>query len=168
MARPHSLNRNASDYRSSRLDGMARQPGTYLLILRADSSQRVQVGRWGALDVHPGYYLYVGSAFGPGGVRARVSRHVRKKTARHWHIDYLRAVSVPVAVWCGYGARDLEHRWARTFRGLPGSSPVPGFGCTDCTCESHLFRFRKLPHPDCLSRAAGGLIELSSFHNDDC
>jgi Uri superfamily endonuclease len=119
--------------------GIACQPGTYLLILRADSSQPVRVGRWGVLDVHPGYYLYVGSAFGPGGVNARVARHCRETERRHWHVDYLRDVASPIEVWCGYGSRDLEHRWAEFLGDMRGISSVPGFGCSDCKCESHLF-----------------------------
>jgi len=145
---------------------MRSAPGTYALVLRCGSQAQIPVGRFGVLAVRPSYYVYIGSAFGPGGVRARVSRHVREKTARHWHIDYLRAVAVPVAVWCGYGVRDLEHRWAHIFRGLPGSFPVPGFGCSDCACETHLFRFWKSPRPDCVARAAGGPVEFLSLHNE--
>jgi len=42
------------------------------------------------LDLLPGYYIYIGSAFGPGGVRARMLRHLRADKPKHWHIDYLR------------------------------------------------------------------------------
>ncbi len=36
----------------------------------------------------PGFYIYVGSACGPGGLRARISRHLCGKRKRlHWHID---------------------------------------------------------------------------------
>ena len=119
--------------------GMKRAPGTYVLVLQAESSQRVRVGRWGMLDVQPGYYLYVGSAFGPGGVNARVSRHCRETQARHWHVDYLRDTTAPIEVWCGHGVRDLEHRWAEILGDMRGVSSVPGFGCSDCKCESHLF-----------------------------
>ena len=139
MSNAQATNRRRISHDGGLLVGIAREPGTYLLILRADSSQRIQVGRWGMLDVQPGYYLYVGSAFGPGGVNARVSRHCRETQARHWHVDYLRDVSVPIEVWCGYGSRDLEHRWAEILAGMCGVSSVPGFGCSDCKCESHLF-----------------------------
>ncbi|MCG8024627.1 MAG: DUF123 domain-containing protein [Candidatus Thiodiazotropha endolucinida] len=58
---------------------MNAKPGTYGLVLQADTDTVVQVGRWGAIDIRPGYYIYIGSAFGAGGVLARVSRHCRKK-----------------------------------------------------------------------------------------
>ena len=41
-------------------------PGTYLLVLRADAPARVSVGSLGELEVGSGYYLYAGSALGPG------------------------------------------------------------------------------------------------------
>jgi Uri superfamily endonuclease len=143
-----------------------RERGTYALILRCRTQAQIRVGRRGLLDVRTGYYVYVGSAFGPGGVKARVSRHVREKTAKHWHIDFLRDVAAPVAVWCSYGSRDLEHHWARVLCGLPGAVQVPGFGCTDCACETHLFRFGEMPDAGRFSRVAGGLIESGSLEND--
>ncbi|MFQ5579314.1 MAG: DUF123 domain-containing protein [Nitrospiria bacterium] len=54
---------------------MKSEPGTYALILQSRSEARGQVGRLGQINLKPGYYIYVGSAFGPGGVQARVSRH---------------------------------------------------------------------------------------------
>ncbi len=140
--------------------------GTYALILRCDTQTQIRVGRQGVLGVQTGYYVYIGSAFGPGGVKARVSRHVRQMKAKHWHIDYLRDVTVPVAVWCGYGTRDLEHRWAQSFCDLPGACPVPGFGCTDCTCESHLFRFGSMPDLARLSHGVNGLTEFCPLRDD--
>jgi Uri superfamily endonuclease len=141
--------------------------GTYALILRCDSQVEIRAGRLGLLDVEAGYYVYVGSAFGPGGVRARVLRHARRKTARHWHIDYLRDVAEPVAVWCGYSVRDLEHRWAKILCSLPDAISVRGFGCSDCTCESHLFRFGHAPGLECLACSCGGLTEAFLFGKDD-
>ena len=66
--------------------------GTYLLILRLDRDVvGLPVGKLGALDFSAGYYLYIGSAFGSGGLPARLAYHAkRRKTRRHWHIDYLR------------------------------------------------------------------------------
>ena len=118
---------------------MKPQPGTYALILRSDSVTDVQIGRWGVLTTESGYYIYVGSAFGPGGVKARVLRHCRKVKSKHWHIDYLREHVNPVGAWYSYGSRQLEHLWARTISGMEGVSMVKGFGCSDCKCGSHLF-----------------------------
>lgn len=78
---------------------MKPEPGTYALILLSDSNARVQIGRWGEIELVPGYYLYVGSAFGPGGVRARVSRHCRADKPKHWHISFMHTTGNRVVAW---------------------------------------------------------------------
>jgi hypothetical protein len=45
--------------------------GTYALVLSLDSATTLRVGRRGAYRIEPGFYVYVGTAFGPGGVKAR-------------------------------------------------------------------------------------------------
>jgi Uri superfamily endonuclease len=60
------------------------------------------MGSLGRLQLRPGYYVYVGSAFGPGGLRARIEHHARPAVRPHWHIDYLRRYTRLEAVWyCG-------------------------------------------------------------------
>lgn len=138
---------------------MKPEPGTYALILKSDFSAELQIGRWGRLDVKPGYYIYVGSAFGPGGVKARVSRHFREKKKMHWHIDYLREMASPVSAWCSYAQVNQEHDWAQLFAEMDGASSVKSFGCSDCGCKAHLFRMAGRPDFEQFSRAAGGIIE---------
>lgn len=133
--------------------------GTYAVILRSRSRAAVEIGRWGRLDLVPGYYIYVGSAFGPGGVRARVLHHCRRNKRRHWHIDYLREFMRPVSVWCNYDGQRREHRWAAVFSRMTGVSSVPGLGCSDCKCESHLFTASAEPDLAWFSRRAGGAVE---------
>jgi Uri superfamily endonuclease len=111
-------------------------------MLRSEVRRSLQIGRWGLLELRPGYYLYIGSACGPGGVRARVSRHCRVSKPRHWHIDYLRDALDVVCVWLHYSDVRYEHHWAGILAGMRGATPVKGFGCSDCHCESHLFHFR--------------------------
>jgi Uri superfamily endonuclease len=90
--------------------------------------------------MQPGAYIYVGSAFGPGGLRARVSRHLRRNKKIHWHIDYLRQELPVLAVWYAEGDTTLEHTWAKAIGACNlASMPVPGFGASDCRCASHLF-----------------------------
>jgi len=125
---------------------MEARPGTYALILRASTRQRLFVGQLGPLQVSFGIYIYVGSAFGPGGLAARVARHQRQTQVRHWHIDYLRPLTQPEAVWYTYDQLRREHQWAGLFQVLPGAVvPLPGFGSSDCQCDAHLFYFRTLP-----------------------
>ncbi len=118
---------------------MNSDPGTYALILRSRSKATTQVGRWGQINLEKGYYIYVGSAFGPGGVQARVLRHIRKKKPYHWHIDHLREYLSPVGAWYTHDRKRLEHRWAHFLSGMSGISSVQRVGCSDCNCRSHLF-----------------------------
>lgn len=138
---------------------MISKPGTYALILRSYSSAEVEIGRWGRLGVEPGYYyIYVGSAFGPGGVWARVSRHFRKTKTKHWHIDYLREFVDPVCAWYSCAPGNREHQWARTIAEVMKASAVKGFGCSDCTCYAHLFATAGKPDLVRFSRAVGGAV----------
>ena len=118
---------------------MESRPGTYVLVLHSDRSACVHIGRWGLLDIRPGYYVYVGSAFGPGGVLARVSRHCRVAKSKRWHIDYLREFTILKSVWYSHSTIRLECRWAEALAELSETEKVKGFGCSDCKCESHLF-----------------------------
>ena len=67
------------------------RPGTYVLVLRVSKRLEILVGKLGKLVVQPGFYLYTGSAMGPGGLAARVGRHCRHEKRLRWHVDYLRA-----------------------------------------------------------------------------
>jgi Uri superfamily endonuclease len=128
---------------ASRLTSLA---GTYALVLSSTGDRLVQIGQLGQLHVRRGFYVYVGSAFGPGGVRARVTRHCRPITRRHWHVDYLRKAAQPTAIWWTHDPERREHEWAALFERLRGSSiPLWGFGASDCGCASHLFFFPTRP-----------------------
>ncbi len=59
------------------------QRGTYILVMHNSRETTVQVGRLSDLLLKTGWYLYVGSAFGPGGLMARLKRHLRKQKQRH-------------------------------------------------------------------------------------
>ena len=99
----------------------------------------LQVGKLGEVSLGPGRIRYYGSARGPGGVRARVVRHLRPAGRRaHWHVDALTSrvevTRVMVAVEteeCALVRRDPEAgRWPFAVRRI---------GSTDCrSCEAHL------------------------------
>ena len=112
-------------------------PGTYALILESSSKKSMKIGGLGNLLVQPGFYTYIGSALGTGGLKARVSHHLNTHRRAHWHIDYLRKITPLVEVWYRSGRDRFEHQWAEEMKRL--SLPIPGFGCSDCTCRSHLF-----------------------------
>jgi len=80
----------------------------------------------------------VGSAWGPGGLRARVGRHLRGSPHPRWHIDYVRRVAAPVAVWLAPDTH-LECTWAQALLVHPALDIiVPRFGASDCRCATHL------------------------------
>jgi Uri superfamily endonuclease len=115
-------------------------PGTYVLILRLDQAVALCVGRLGVFPLTPGLYAYVGSARGPGGLRARLRRHLRANKAPHWHIDSLTALGPVISIWLDTSPERLECAWARKLAALSGAGiPIPGFGSSDCACVSHLF-----------------------------
>ncbi|MBS3755032.1 MAG: GIY-YIG nuclease family protein [Desulfobacterales bacterium] len=119
-------------------------PGTYLLFLRFSGHARISVGRLGTSDFVPGFYGYVGSARGPGGLAARLRRHAVKTGSCHWHIDYLLPQSeIAGAVFAETKTR-LECDWAGWAQNF-ARCEVTGFGASDCTCRAHLFFFGKIP-----------------------
>ncbi|SNY43261.1 Uri superfamily endonuclease [Orenia metallireducens] len=121
------------------------EPGTYILILEAKEVQKVKVGKLGYFDIEKGYYAYVGSAFGSGGVHSRVRRHNKKYKKLYWHIDYLRKETELIEIWYAYGRERYEHKWAQLLESLESSSiPFAGFGSSDCDCPAHLFYFENI------------------------
>ena len=121
------------------------EPGSYLLLLGCDAKTRLSIGKRGDMEVKPGYYLYVGSAFGPGGVSARLRHHLAIASKPHWHVDYLRAATRFLGAWCIYRER-CEHVWAQSLlQSRSATVPMAGFGASDCACATHLFYFRDRP-----------------------
>jgi len=138
---------------------MKSNPGTYALILHNRSKDTTHIGRWGQIHLEAGYYIYIGSAFGPGGVKARVSRHFRKRKPKHWHIDYLRDILSPVGAWYTHDGERLEHRWAQLLSDVSGISSIQRFGCSDCNCHSHLFYTSAEPNLALFSNIVGSEVE---------
>ena len=142
-------------------------PGTYALLLHSPEPVSLQVGRLGGFRLSAGSYVYVGSALGPGGIRARVSRHLRDSRRRHWHIDALLHECIVEGVcWVVTDAR-LECAWVRSLLTLEGASaPIARFGSSDCSnrCPSHLVKLERQPGPDDIEkRIAAGLPPSHCF-----
>jgi len=131
------------------------EKGTYALLLRLDKPELIQVGKLGEFTFPAGWYVYVGSARGPGGLAARLARHRRcAADGKHlrWHVDYLLERARLVEVWSRGGwpsapaGQRLECEWARVFVDAPGGAiPVPRFGASDCRCPAHLIYFATHP-----------------------
>lgn len=128
------------------LDGIASQPGTYLLVLHAAREASIMVGRLGQVRLARGYYFYVGSAFGPGGVRARVRHHHGISTRPHWHLDYLRPALHLQEIWYSIDSVRWEHSWASClYYTMQMHVPLAGLGASDCRCQSHFFYMQDKP-----------------------
>lgn len=139
--------------------------GSYVFALWLPRPRSIAVGRFGEIAFPAGWYLYAGSAFGPGGLRARLARHQRRirDTARnggrtstgakractkraHWHVDYLREEAIWGGAWASASGQRLECEWAAALRRLPGAQIIaPGFGASDCRCPAHLVHIGQLP-----------------------
>jgi Uri superfamily endonuclease len=122
-------------------------PGTYALLLHVDRSRTIIVGALGEVTFPSGWYVYVGSAHGPGGLEARLARHRRRVDKRfHWHIDYLRAVANLTEIWLSASQARQECDWAEAAAMLREASVVvPRFGASDCRCATHLFHYPQRP-----------------------
>lgn len=127
-------------------DGVPAGPGAYALWLRLAAPLAVRVGR-GRGTLEAGDYLYCGSANGPGGLRARLARHMRKEKRAQWHVDQLTAAGEVLGAFIVEGGSECALNAALS--DLP--APLPGFGSSDCPrCVSHLRYFpprARLPSP---------------------
>lgn len=109
--------------------------GVYLLFLKNWEEKCIDVGSLGSIKFEKGVYIYCGS--GMKNVLKRVERHFSTGKEIHWHIDYV-----------------LEKMDLEDYLVIPENSEyecfmagileeefdgVPGFGCSDCKCDSHFF-----------------------------
>ncbi len=122
------------------------QPGTYVLVLLVTREAQISIGRLGSFNFPPGYHLYAGSARGPGGLKARLTRHLSGRKQVRWHVDYLLREAKVVEVWTAPSPDKLECLWAQALLRMPGARiSVSGFGSSDCGCPTHLVYFSSPP-----------------------
>jgi len=112
--------------------------GTYLLEFSLGAPLSFTLRSSRRVCLSPGVYFYAGSAFGGGGIYARLSRHLRKDKKKHWHLDFVTTSELftPLSVIV-VPELPVECSLASTVSRF--SVPVPGFGASDCRCSSHLF-----------------------------
>jgi Uri superfamily endonuclease len=130
---------------SSSGDSLHGVPGTYALLLELEEPAEARVGRLGWIRFDAPFYLYFGSALGPGGLGARLEHHLQPARRAHWHVDYLRQVARLRGVWHTRDPERLECTWVEAASKLRGGWLVPRFGCSDCRCRSHLLAIDRLP-----------------------
>jgi len=112
--------------------------GIYCLVISHPPCS-VRIGALGELGFPTRFHVYIGSAQGSGGLK-RLDRHFRIATSRNtrpkWHVDYLLTdprFTLEYAVYAPTAER-LECRLVAAL----GNHGTTGFGCSDCTCTSHL------------------------------
>ncbi len=120
--------------------------GTYALILSFKTDPNIQIGKLGRFKFPKGHYVYVGSAFGPGGLNARLTHHLNFAVKPHWHIDYFKEKAIITNIRIDETGKKLEHKWASILKKRKDNFiPVKKFGASDCKCTSHLFHFKEPP-----------------------
>ncbi|WP_322515310.1 GIY-YIG nuclease family protein [Rhodopseudomonas palustris] len=117
--------------------------GAYVVAIAIASPLGIRLGKAAPVLLPPGRYLYFGSAYGPGGLRARLGRHFRKQKSIRWHVDQLTTAGEVLGAWAV--PQGDECALVRRLGDLP--VPIDGFGASDCaTCRSHLLRWpRRVP-----------------------
>ena len=124
---------------------MDSKSGTYILVFRNAAEFSAQVGKLGSTTISAGYCAYVGSAFGPGGLKSRIARHCKEKKIHKWHIDYIRDYLDLIEVWYTTNPQKVECLWSNKLHSLGGTCPANKLGSSDCKCESHFFHFKTAP-----------------------
>jgi Uri superfamily endonuclease len=122
-------------------------------MLNLAENQHLPGGALGVFLFPAGNYVYLGSARGPGGLQARLSRHLHGSVQLHWHIDWLREKATVTGFACLASIEQvapmrLECHWSQRITALPGSFiPCRGFGASDCRsgCQAHCIGLGSLP-----------------------
>lgn len=138
---------------------VSKHHGTYALVFQCATPFDAVAGKLGPIFLATGYWIYVGSAFGPGGLRSRLNHHLKPSRRPHWHLDYIKNALRPLEIWTTTDAAQREHDWAMGFSTQRGASrPIAGFGATDCACRSHLIHLPRRPSFSSFKKQIGTVI----------
>ena len=112
--------------------------GCYCLVFE-NPACTVGIGALGRVVFPAGWNVYVGSALGSGGL-ARLARHITLSRSKDripkWHVDYLSTSSRFKLLYTVHAV--TEERFECRIAEALGGRGIPGFGCSDCHCPSHL------------------------------
>ena len=88
-----------------------------------------------------GYYVYIGSAM--NSLVPRLNRHLSDEKKMHWHIDYLlKSPDCHIRdILFNISEERIECDLAESIS--KDGEEIPGFGCSDCSCSSHLIYFKR-------------------------
>ncbi|MHA1864890.1 MAG: GIY-YIG nuclease family protein [Candidatus Heimdallarchaeaceae archaeon] len=119
--------------------------GSYLLFIQLNKRITINLSKK-HFSLEEACYIYVGSAFGAGGLKSRVSHHLLKEKTQRWHIDFLTTSPYSEIVGVVYFIdQKVECYLGKLLSSFSSLEPVFGFGNTDCkaNCDSHLFKIVK-------------------------
>lgn len=120
------------------VEAFRRVKGAYGLLIALEHAVVLNIRKLKTACVEPGLYLYVGSAYGAGGIGARLARHFKAEKTVHWHVDRL---TVEASRLAAFGWPDGQECTLVSHLLKTGvfEVAVAGFGSSDCqSCPSHL------------------------------
>jgi Uri superfamily endonuclease len=125
--------------------------GIYCLVFQT-SGCTIPIGALSPRTFRAGWYIYVGSALGSGGLQ-RLNRHISLARLRDkkpkWHVDYL-LTSPCFSLMYAVSAATADRMECQLAREL-NKDEIPKFGCSDCSCTSHLLYRKDDPMQDLLT-----------------
>ncbi len=118
-------------------DRLSKLTGSYVIAIELDEEFVGFVGKLGKIFLKPGHYLYFGNARGPGGIGARIKRHLSANKKIHWHIDRITLAGRVVEFLIAPDASECSLRKkAMALSKLTVAGR--GFGSSDCRlCPAH-------------------------------
>lgn len=139
---PELLRGLAKEFQDARFhrasDTLPAVAGAYVLVVDLARPLMLSLAGKAPVTLDPGRYFYAGSAHGPGGIKARGARHMRKAKTMRWHIDHLTVTGTVAGILALPQGNECAALAA--LKSQPGTRfPVKGFGSSDCrTCPAHL------------------------------
>ena len=116
--------------------------GTYCLIIQLRDDNVIEIGKKGPINFKMGYYVYVGSAL--NSLETRLKRHLSKNKKLFWHVDYLLNCSSAEIKEIVFAVNNGKWECMLASKISCSGVEIHGFGCSDCKCDSHLFRFDEI------------------------
>lgn len=111
----------------------------YMLFLEMEKEKEIKIGALGPVKFEKGRYVYIGSA--QNSAEKRLQRHFSSDKKLHWHIDYLTQEARPYDYFLLPETSEYEQLMASIMEEI--GQPVPEFGASDSSKNSHLFRLPK-------------------------
>ena len=116
--------------------------GIYILLIKISKNMQEKIGSLGRIKFDKGIYAYVGSA--QNGIEKRITRHKSEDKKIFWHIDYLLSNKFAKVMKVFYKESEKLEECKIASKLNETEFLIPNFGCSDCDCESHLFKIKNL------------------------